>query len=235
MIFKQMFSALGLIPGQQQWTTAGTYSFIVPANCYSIAAVTIGGGGGGANTGADWSYFGGGGGGGGLAYNNAIPVTPGETLTIIVGDGGLGAPIDKSDGYPGDASSIKRSASFLLNANGGAKGEFNAGLGKGGVGGSGGGIAGTVAYTGGTGATGSSGSVANGGFSGKYTSNGSNGSTGNSTQSAPNSANLTGGYGTFGTGSAGANSSSPRAKGNTGGVRIMWGAGRSFPSNAADV
>lgn len=70
--------------GQQEFTAPGTYSFIVPANVDSISMVAVGGGGGGAQNVND----GGGGGGGALAYSNNVTVTPGEALTVIVGQGG---------------------------------------------------------------------------------------------------------------------------------------------------
>ena len=69
---------------QQEFPTPGTYSFTVPTGVTSICAVAIGGGGGGASDVND----GGGGGGGGLQYRNNVAVTPGETLTVVVGAGG---------------------------------------------------------------------------------------------------------------------------------------------------
>ncbi len=48
--------------GQQEFTTPGTYTFIVPANVESLSMVAVGGGGGGAQAVDD----GGGGGGGGF-------------------------------------------------------------------------------------------------------------------------------------------------------------------------
>lgn len=63
--------------GQQVFSANGT--FVVPAGVTSIAAVVIGSG--GANFDND------GGAGGGLSYNNAIAVTPGESLTVVAGLG----------------------------------------------------------------------------------------------------------------------------------------------------
>jgi len=87
--------------GQQEFTTPGTYTFIVPANVESISMVAVGGGGGGAQISDD----GGGGGGGALAYSNNVSVTPGESLTIVVGTGG--APGDGA-GTAGGTSSVTR-------------------------------------------------------------------------------------------------------------------------------
>ncbi len=96
---------------QQEFPTPGTYSFVVPAGVTAISAVAIGGGGGGASNVND----GGGGGGGGLQYRNDIPVTPGETLTVVVGAGG--AP--GTNAGTGGPSGIYRSGTQLVYATGG--------------------------------------------------------------------------------------------------------------------
>ena len=64
-------------PGQQEYTTPGTYTWTCPAGVTSVSVVCIGGGGTGG------AY---GGSGGSLAYKNNITVTPGQTYTIIVGN-----------------------------------------------------------------------------------------------------------------------------------------------------
>lgn len=89
--------------GQQEFTTPGTYTFIVPANVESISMVAVGGGGGGAQNVND----GGGGGGGALAYSNNVAVTPGESLTVIVGKGGSRGD---GSGTAGGQSSVTRVA-----------------------------------------------------------------------------------------------------------------------------
>lgn len=72
------------------YSTPGTYTWICPANVYSVSAVCIGGGGVGqyrhtdTNTTA-WSNAGG---GGGLGWKNGIAVWPGESYTVTVGHGG---------------------------------------------------------------------------------------------------------------------------------------------------
>jgi subtilisin family serine protease len=71
-----------LSPNSQSFTSAGTYSFIVPRGINSVSVVAVGGGGGGAN--GDGS----GGGGGGLGYKNNITVVPGNSYTVVVGSGG---------------------------------------------------------------------------------------------------------------------------------------------------
>jgi hypothetical protein len=69
--------------GQSVFTSPGTYTFTVPARVSTISAVAVGGGGGGSYI---WSY--GAGGGGGTAWVSGLPVTPGETFTVVVGSGG---------------------------------------------------------------------------------------------------------------------------------------------------
>ena len=70
-------------PGQNQYTTSGTYSWVAPEGVRSIDVLCIGGGGGG------WrARRGAGGGGGGLVWVNEVVVTPYQTYTVTVGAGG---------------------------------------------------------------------------------------------------------------------------------------------------
>jgi hypothetical protein len=148
--------------GQQEYTDPGTYSFIVPTYVTSISAVAIGGGGGGSHR-----NDGGGGGGGALQWKNNIPVTPGETLTVVVGGGG--SPSNPNGGNGGE-SRISRGVTHLLRAIGGQGA-------SGSVGGSGGS---NLISTGGAGGLGGSGSQRFGGDflcgggagAGGYTGNG---------------------------------------------------------------
>lgn len=99
---------------QALYGTPGTYNFVVPAGVTSISAVAVGGGRGGG------TYYGGA--GGNLRYKNSIAVTPGETLTVIVGAGGAGATGTASTGGGvGSNSSIDRSGTSLLLAGGGGQ------------------------------------------------------------------------------------------------------------------
>lgn len=75
--------------GQEEYTSAGTYQWVCPETVTSVSVICIGAGGGG-DAGSDLIGVGGGGGGGALAYRNSIPVVPGNTYEIIVGQGGLG-------------------------------------------------------------------------------------------------------------------------------------------------
>ena len=114
----------------QSYTSAGTYSFVVPTGGTEISAVCVGAGGG--SGGGDFdnvaARHNNGGGGGALSYQNSIPVTPGETLTVVVGLGGfMGNPGD--DGYSpvaptdGSPSYIARGGTVLLQAAGGGLGQ----------------------------------------------------------------------------------------------------------------
>lgn len=109
-------------PGQVLFTSST--SWLVPANVTSICAVAVGGGGGGADglTYEDYNVYGSGAGGGGgaLAYANNISVTPGETLTIIVGAGGPPVGNHYTSPIPtGGYSGVLRGATALVKANGG--------------------------------------------------------------------------------------------------------------------
>ena len=101
------------------------YDFTVPNNVYSICYVLIGGGGSGATTNA--GKTGSGGGGAGLAWENNVPVTPGEVLTVKVGAYGFG-PGGGSGGYnvgrDGGPSEIWRGAQLLAYAEGGRGGPY---------------------------------------------------------------------------------------------------------------
>lgn len=232
-------------PGQQAFTTAGTFSFVVPNGVTSICAVCIGSGQSGRiTTGPSddgFPTYHWGGDGGDLSWSNDISVTPGETLTINV-------PSRAANQYtsPAGPANILRGSTVLVQAkSGGAstsnvrQGGGNGGLGDdsdiwgrlaggaGGYSGNGGGRSGSGVSTptggaagagthvgGGVGLQGIGATGANGGQWGGGGSGGSSGDAG----------------GLFG----GGGSSNNLAPGR-GAVRIIWGAGRSFPSNAADV
>lgn len=111
---------------QQRFYPAGTYNWTVPAGCTSIDVFLVGAGGGAKDTMP--------GGGGytktfkkdttGWRDGDAIPVTPGETIQIIVGRGSSG-----DGGYSQFKSSSYR-------ANGGKAGSGSGSSSKGGDGGS---------------------------------------------------------------------------------------------------
>jgi hypothetical protein len=62
---------LNFSPGEQEYTSANTYTWTAPAGVSSVCVVCVGGGGGGGGSGQD---AGSGGGGRGLGYKNNIPV-----------------------------------------------------------------------------------------------------------------------------------------------------------------
>ena len=72
------------------YTTAGTYSYTVPAGVTSIDLLAAGGGGSGGGAYFSFTAGGAGGGGGGGQVQNltSVSVTPGQVLTIVVGAGG---------------------------------------------------------------------------------------------------------------------------------------------------
>ena len=124
-------------------------SWTVPAGVTSISAFLVGGGGsggGGTNGSSAEVNFGGGGAGGGYtatykdSKNNAITVTWGEILNIVIGAGGQYNGTGGC-GFAGGNSQIIRASnsSVLANANGGGGAKSTAGGGDGGSGGGAGG------------------------------------------------------------------------------------------------
>ncbi len=139
------FSIAMVTTQYQTFTADGT--FAVPSGMTSLQEVLVvaGGGGGGLN-------YGGAGGAGGLIFMPNYPVTPGGTISVVVGDGGNTAtsPGRGSDGgdtvFAGSPSPGKHPSGDELRAKGGGGGGASpptAGAGKsGGSGGGGGGQAG---------------------------------------------------------------------------------------------
>ena len=68
----------------QEFVSAGTYTWTVPAGVTSISVAGVGGGGGGSQKSAGGT----GGAGGALTYVNTVSVTPGDTYTVVIGAGG---------------------------------------------------------------------------------------------------------------------------------------------------
>lgn len=211
------------------FTTAGTYSWTVPPGVTSISAVAVGGGGGAWDRSTSPSgTWGSSGGGGSLRYRTSIAVTPGETLTVIVG--GPGVNSKRSVGANGGYSYIKRGTTVLLQANGGTSGgatesstvtNYTAG-GVGDGGGNGGGMFSYWQFSGG------------GGGAGGYSGNGGKGS--GAEWAGTNGA---GGAGGGGYGDS-RSSTKPGRGGRGGGVGILGagnngaGAGMAFNTNGGD-
>lgn len=72
---------------EEVFTTPGTYTWTAPVGVTSVSVVCVGGGGGGVRVPYSSSRVSGSG-GGGLAWKNNIPVTPGQSYTVVVGSGG---------------------------------------------------------------------------------------------------------------------------------------------------
>ena len=96
-----------LAPGQQLFTNTGNNSWVVPPGITEISGACISGGASG--EGSQSSSGGQGGAGGSGAYQNNIPVTPGETLTIHVGVGAsaMGGYNNQPNGNDGGPSGIR--------------------------------------------------------------------------------------------------------------------------------
>ena len=101
----------------QLFTVNGT--FLVPQNVYTIWVDGVGGGNGGA--GGFGAATGGGGAGGvsgAMTKQQLMPVTPGETLTIVIGAGGTGAAIGVYGPNGGTTSIVGALESIYLACNG---------------------------------------------------------------------------------------------------------------------
>ena len=163
-------------PGQQAYTTPGSYSWTAPAGVTSVCVVCVGGGGGGMYYGvpsAAYKFAMNGGSGGGLAWVNDIPVIPGNSYTVVVGAGGSDGAYSNGSTAGGDSYFISTS---ICRAEGGNPGRYSTDL-------NGGGFAVTSLY--GTSGGGNGGGVdsrssssygpAGGGGAGGYTGDGGDG------------------------------------------------------------
>jgi len=74
-------------PSMKEFTTPGTHSFKVPSKVLRVLVQVIGGGGGGGPSHHGVGIRGKGGGAGGALFM-MLQVTPGDTITIVVGSGG---------------------------------------------------------------------------------------------------------------------------------------------------
>ena len=221
--------------GEAEYTTAGIYSWVAPADAAAsgICVVCVGGGGGGNLYQNDYNT---GGGGGALAYRNNMPVVAGNTYVLEVGAGGVSN--GPSGGTNGGASYFVNSGPTGVYANGG--GGANSNGGSGGAGGSGdaaysGGVGGQVSPTapvgmvvgGGGGAAGYSGNGGAGGVN--YDTNGINPSGAGSGGGGGGGISLGGGgVGIYGRGSSGGTVSGNSAHGLGG----SGGSSTGTPGNA---
>jgi hypothetical protein len=206
--FNGQFYPIVVVPqGQAAFTTPGTFSWTAPTGVNSVSVVCVGGGGGG---GSRNGSGGAGGGGGGLGWKNNIPVTPGQSYTVVVGAGGnrmttFGAGATAGSGGNSYFISTATVAGF------GGGGAVNSG-GGGGTGGAGGGFVGDGGGNGGTaGSSTATNRCSGGGGAGGYTGNGGN--------SPYNDTNGSSGQGGGGGGGGGGDSGD--TAGGGGGVGIL--------------
>jgi hypothetical protein len=221
-------------PSQVAYTTAGTYTFVPPANVRFVSVVCVGGGSRG--------------GAGGLGWKNNIPVIPGQSYTVFVGNysnggtagtsyfissgtvAGVGGSGNTGGGYVGDGGGYGGNGGYGGGGAGGYSG--NGGVGEKGNGAGGGGGGG--GYDGGTQNNGGGGGGGVGilgqGASGAGRSDGSQGGYGGSGggNGGGGQNNQTGNGGAYGGG--GGNNGPGPGNGAAGAVRIIWGKGRAFPA-----
>lgn len=213
--------------GEASYTSPGTYSWTCPAGVYWVHAVCVGGGGGGFGSGGG----GAGGGGGGLAWNNDIPVIPGQSYAVVVGAGTSATTTSQLTGE----SSFFNNASTVI-AYGGKSGiSTTSGAGGayypyGGIGGAGGSSA-TDVGGGGGGAGGYSGTGGAGGGTSGYSGTSGAGGGGGGGGGGANSVNSSrggggGGVGIYGQGPSGVGgATSSTASPGTGGSSGASGVG----------
>lgn len=221
------------------FTTVGSHSWTAPDGVTSVSVVCIGGGGGGGGT-LGWTgqnpSGGGGGGGGGLGYKNNISVTPGNTYTVVVGDGGNGTggsanSLARADSG-GDSYFIDTTTVRGIGGQGGVGGNSDAYSDYGSGGGTGGGYVGDGGGSGGNGGNGSRSNrqAGGGGGAGGYSGNGGNsgqagsggGAGGGAGTSGGSAAYAGGGVNPNGEGASGA-ASSAGGNGGSGGADGLQG------------
>lgn len=242
-------SGTGKMPsGQIAYTTPGTYTWTAPAGVTSVSVVAVGPG----------SKA-----GGGLGWKNNIPVVPGQSYTVSVGNGIYqyaprdsyfisptvvkgGGAVDYTGGtFVGDGGGNGGAAgSGAGGGAGGYSGEGGAGSSsfttpgiEGSGGGGGGGACNSGGYCGGGGGVGLYGKGSNGAGALVSTTAGGSGGGGGSGGASGGVASYSFGFGGAYGGGRAYNRYSPSAykDGANGAVRIIWGTNRAFPStNTAD-
>ena len=216
---KDPSSSSDIVEGDVIFTEPGTHTWTAPEGVTAVAAIAIGGGGGGSGGAVDGGEQMLSGGGGGLGWNNNITVVPGQSYTVVVGEGGKGSPrgrlqdTDGKDSWFIDSETVRGGGGTFLGGDyrgdGGDTGEGGASSGGGGAGGY------SEALQGGGGEGGYStiiGGAAGGGGTGLYGvgETGSDGvNSGETTFGAETPIVITGGGGGSG-GTAGENITAPR-------------------------
>ena len=114
-----LFTSDGTISTHYNAGTPTQHDWVVPTDVTSICAVVIGSGAGSTTadymwpgqSGSAYGYAGSGGGGGALSYVNNIAVTPGETLTVLVGV--ASGVVSSGRGAGGCISALRRGGTDL--------------------------------------------------------------------------------------------------------------------------
>ena len=211
---KDPSSSSDIVEGDVIFTEPGTHTWTAPEGVTAVAAIAIGGGGGGSGGAQDGGEQRLAGGGGGLGWNNNITVVPGQSYTVVVGEGGKGTPrrrlqdTDGKDSWFIDSDTVRGNGGTFLGGgyagDGGDAGEGGGSSGGGGAGGysgdlqGGGGFGGYSTIIGG---------AAGGGGTGLYGA-GETGSNGANTGATDGRVIYGGGGGSGGT--AGENITAPR-------------------------
>lgn len=229
-------------PGQVKWITPGTYQWVCPEGVTVVAVVVIAGGTNATRpVNGNSSHLGGT--GGGLRYNNTVVTVPGTTYQIVVGDGGeakmsgmggnstytfVGKPTSSALGLSAGSGTVGSNFTHSVRGGYGSIGQdsrYNTYASTGTAGGMAGGYNNGTTPRPAVAATSGGGTNLYGGYVAGILWN-----EGNAAQPGMKCG---GGGQSIGTPPAGG---SPQCNaGGFGGVRIMWGAGRTFPDNAADV
>jgi hypothetical protein len=116
MIPFAFMSQLSPMSGEQLYTSAGTYTFTVPADVTEISVLAIGAGGAGSLAYYPYTPGAGGGGGGARGYVNGILTTAGMTFSLTVGAGGFATTTgNHANGTAGGSSTF----STFITAGGG--------------------------------------------------------------------------------------------------------------------
>lgn len=111
-------SLVGTIYGVK-YTIPGNYNYVVPAGVTSLKVTTVGAGGGGGGSVHDGDTHGAANGGsGGYILSKTVSVSPGEMLTLSVGQGGAGGT-SSNQGARGGTSTVTKSGAVLYEATGG--------------------------------------------------------------------------------------------------------------------
>lgn len=180
-------------PTVTSFTSVGTTTWTAPAGVTSVEYLVVGGGGGAGN---GYDNAGGGGAGGGMVLTGTLSVTPTQSYTITVGDGGIGGANTRTNnaGVAGNNSVFATITALGGGAGKGSRTSSAAGAAQ---------ISNTTAPTGGGGSGGGFGGKGGGGS----TSTGSNnsGTTGGAGGGGTTSS-ITGSSVIYGAGGAGANS-----------------------------